>query len=70
MEYSVLFFYVENDTEIFPAHYTLKVAKNGPKMACMMNKLAMINSCEIILIFLTKNIVKFRCALYLYAHYT
>ena len=40
---------MENDAEIFPAHYTWKVAEKGFKMACMMNKLAMINSCEIIL---------------------
>ncbi len=39
---------MENDAEIFPAHYTWKVAENGLMMACMMNKLAMINSCEII----------------------
>ena len=42
-------FYIENDAEIFPAHYTWKVAEKGFKMAFMMNKLAMINSCEIIL---------------------
>ena len=42
-------FYMENDAEIFPAHYTWKVAEKGFKMACMMNKPAMINSCEIIL---------------------
>ncbi len=40
---------IENDTEIFPAQYTWKVAEKGFKMAFMMNKLAMINSCEIIL---------------------
>ncbi len=40
---------MENDAEIFPAHYTSKVAEEGFKMASMMNKLAMINSCEIIL---------------------
>jgi hypothetical protein len=39
----------ENDAEIFPAHYTWKVAEKGLKMASMMNKLAMNNSCEIIL---------------------
>ncbi len=39
---------MENDAEIFPVHYTLKVAEKGFKMACMMNKLS-INSCEIIL---------------------
>ncbi len=41
--------YIKNDAEIFLAHYTLKVAEKGFKMAYMMNKLAMINSCEIIL---------------------
>ncbi len=40
--------YIENDAEIFPVHYTWKVAEKGLKMAFMMNKLAMINSCEII----------------------
>jgi hypothetical protein len=35
--------------EIFPAHCTWKVAEKGFKMAFMINKLAMINSCEIIL---------------------
>jgi hypothetical protein len=39
----------ENDGEIFLAHYTWKVADKGFKMAFMMNKLAKINSCEIIL---------------------
>jgi hypothetical protein len=48
MEYSA-HFYIENDAEIFPAHYTWKVAEKGFKMAFMMNKLAMINSCEITL---------------------
>jgi hypothetical protein len=42
-----------NDAEIFPAHYTWKEAKKGFKMAfnnkLYNNKLAMINSCEIIL---------------------
>ncbi len=46
---SIEFFYMENDAEIFPADYTWKVAEKGFKMACVMNKLAMINSCEIIL---------------------
>ena len=36
-------FYIENDAEIFPAHYTWKVAEKGFKMDFM------INSCEIIL---------------------
>jgi hypothetical protein len=38
-------FYIENDAEIFPAHYTWKVAEKGFLMAFIMNKLAMINSC-------------------------
>jgi hypothetical protein len=38
---------MENDAEIFPAHYMWKVAKKWFKMAFMMIKLAMINSCEI-----------------------
>ncbi len=42
-------FCMENDAEIFPAHYTSKVAEKGFKMASMMKKLTMINSCEIIL---------------------
>ncbi len=41
--------YIENDAEIFPAHYTQKVAEKGFMMAFMMNKLAMSNSCKIIL---------------------
>jgi hypothetical protein len=49
VEYSAHFFYIENDAEIFPAHYTWKVAKKGFKMAFMMNKLAMIYFCDIIL---------------------
>jgi hypothetical protein len=40
---------MENDAEIFPGNYTWKEAEKGFKMASMMNKLAMINSCEIIL---------------------
>ncbi len=40
---------MENDAEIFPVHYTCKVAEKGFKMASKMNKRAMINSCEIIL---------------------
>jgi hypothetical protein len=43
-------FYNENDAELFPAHYTWKVAEKWFKNAFMMNKLAMINSCEIILV--------------------
>ncbi len=40
---------MENDAEISPVHYTWKVAEKRFKMACMMIKQAMINSCEIIL---------------------
>jgi hypothetical protein len=40
---------MENDAEMFPVHYTWKVAEKGFKMACIMNKLVIINSCEIIL---------------------
>ncbi len=60
------FFYIEYDAEIFPAHYTWKVAEKGFKMAFMMNKDAMINSCKTILekkYYFPKIIVKFRCAL-------
>jgi hypothetical protein len=51
IKYCVHFFtlIIENDAEIFPTQYTWKVAGKGFKMAFMMNKLAMINSCEIIL---------------------
>ncbi len=42
-------FYIEKDAEIFPAHSTWKVAEKGFKMAFMMNKLAIMNSFEIIL---------------------
>jgi hypothetical protein len=42
-------FFIENYAEIFPAHYAWKVAEKGFKMAFMVNTLAMINSCEIIL---------------------
>jgi hypothetical protein len=42
-------FYIENDAEIFPAHYTWEVVEKGFKMAFMMNKDAMINSFKIIL---------------------
>ncbi len=31
-------FYIENDVEIFPAHYKWKVAEKEFKMAFMMNK--------------------------------
>jgi len=40
--------YIENDAEIFPAHFTWKVAEKGFKLAFMMNKLAMINFCDIV----------------------
>jgi hypothetical protein len=43
-------FYIENDAEIFPAHNAWKVTEKGYNwMVLMMNKLGMINSCEIIL---------------------
>jgi hypothetical protein len=42
-------FFIKNYAEIFPAHYIWKGAEIGFKMAFMMNKLAMINSCESIL---------------------
>ncbi len=42
-------FYIENDAEIFPAHSRWKVAVKGFKITLMMNKLVMINYCEIIL---------------------
>ncbi len=38
-----------NESEIFPGHYTWKVTEKGFKIASMVNKLAMINSCKIIL---------------------
>jgi hypothetical protein len=40
---------IENDAEISPVRYTWKVAEKGFKMTFMINKLAIINSCEIIL---------------------
>jgi hypothetical protein len=44
--------YSENDAKIFPAHgHTWTLAEKGLKMVLMMNKLAMINSFEIILEF-------------------
>jgi hypothetical protein len=49
IEYSAHFFYMENDAEIFPARYAWKVPEKGFKMASVINILAMINSCEIIL---------------------
>jgi hypothetical protein len=44
IKFSAHFFYIENDAEIFLAHYTWKVAENEFKMAFML-----INYCEIIL---------------------
>jgi hypothetical protein len=41
-------FYIENDAEIILTHYTWTVAEKGFKMAFMINKLAMNDSCEII----------------------
>jgi predicted Zn-dependent protease len=52
---------MENDAEIFPAHYTWTVVEKGFKMASMMNKLVMINSCEIFL--------KNKCFLFAKNHY-
>jgi hypothetical protein len=43
------FFTLKIMLKYFPAHYTWKVAEKGFVMAFMMNKLAMITSCEIIL---------------------
>jgi hypothetical protein len=40
---------MEDNAEIFPARYSWKFAEKGFKMTSMMSKLAMINSCEIIL---------------------
>jgi hypothetical protein len=42
-------FYIKNDAEISPVHYTWKVAEKGFKMAFMMNEPAMINSCASVL---------------------
>jgi hypothetical protein len=42
-------FYIENDAEIFPAHYTQKEAEKGFKIAYLMIILAMIIYLEIIL---------------------
>jgi hypothetical protein len=38
---------MENDAEIFPAHFTWKVTEKRFKMASKTNNHAMINSCEI-----------------------
>jgi hypothetical protein len=40
---------METDAEIFHAYYTWKVPEKGLKMVCTMKKLAMINSCEMII---------------------
>ncbi len=41
--------YIENDAEMFPVHYTWKVAEKGFKIAFMMIILALIISFEIVL---------------------
>jgi hypothetical protein len=70
---------MENDAEIFTAHYTWEVSEKGYKMASMMNKLTMMNSCEIILekyFFFDKNHCEIEmhtilvCALYLIKYIT
>jgi hypothetical protein len=48
IEYSPHFFALKMMLK-FPVHYTWKVADKGFKMASIMSKLAMINSCELIL---------------------
>ncbi len=61
-------FYIENDAEIFPAHYTWKVAENGFNKVFMMNKLAM----TLVKLFL-KNKNTFFCQISFWnsgAHYT
>jgi hypothetical protein len=75
INYSAHFFYIKNNAEIFPAHYTWKVAEKGFKMAFMMNKLAMLNSVKLFLknknkIFLPRHYeiqmhTKLVCTLYL-----
>ncbi len=40
IEYSAHFFYIEDDADIFPVHYTWRVAEKGFKMAFVMNILA------------------------------
>ncbi len=73
IEYSAHFFYMKNDAEIFPVHDMWKVAEKRFKMACMMNNLQLLILVKLFLknkiFFLTKIIVKFRCALYLHVHY-
>ena len=39
----VCIFYIENDAEIFPVHYTRNVAEKRIKIAFMMIKLAIIS---------------------------
>ncbi len=63
-------FYIENDAEIFPVHYTWKVAEKEFMMAFMMNKLSMINSCKITLKKLKLNIFFQKSLWNLGAHYT
>jgi hypothetical protein len=56
---------MENDAEIFPAHYTIKVTEKGLKMASMIYKLAMWSySWKIKLIFCQKSLCN------LSAHFT
>ncbi len=47
--FSIALYFIENDAEIFPVHYTWKVAEKGFKIAFMMNILAMIIYFEIFL---------------------
>ncbi len=77
IEYSAQFFKFKMMLKYSLRTIHKKVAEKGFKMNFMMNKLAMINSCEIILeIFFAKNhceikvCTKIVCALKLYAHYT
>ncbi len=49
IEYIAHFFYIENYAEIFPAHLTWKVPQKGFRVAFMLNKHAMTNSCDFIL---------------------
>jgi len=70
-----MLFYIKNYAEIFRAHYAWKVAEKWYKlMAFMMNKLEILILVKLFLknknIFLAKIIVKFKCALYSFAHYT
>ncbi len=47
IKYSAHFYTLKKN--VFPVHYTWKVAEKGFKMAFVMNKLARINSCVNIL---------------------